>query len=46
MDFKSFPKNKKGFDNVFVVIDKLSKQAILIFCYKIITAKGFARLFV
>jgi hypothetical protein len=46
MDFKSAPKDKKGFDNIYVVIDRLTKQAISIPCYKEITAEGIARLFI
>jgi transposase InsO family protein len=46
MDFKSAPKDKKGFDNIYVVIDRLIKQAISIPCYKEITAEGMARLFI
>jgi hypothetical protein len=45
MDFRSFPKAKNGYDNVFVVVDRLSKQGVLIPCFKIITAKEIAGLF-
>jgi hypothetical protein len=34
MDFKSMPKDKHGYDSVFVVIDRLSKQAISTPCHK------------
>jgi transposase InsO family protein len=46
MDFKSAPKDKKGFDNIYIVIDRLTKQAISIPCHKEITAEGMARLFI
>ncbi|MGH6649449.1 DDE-type integrase/transposase/recombinase [Aquabacterium sp.] len=46
MDFKSAPKDKKGFDNIYVVIDRLSKQAVSIPCHKEVTAEGMARLFI
>jgi hypothetical protein len=46
MDFKSFPKDAHGYDMVFVVIDRLSKQAISIPCFKTVTAKEMARLYV
>ena len=42
MDFKLMPKDKAGYDNVFVVIDCLSKQAVSIPCHKTITAKEMA----
>jgi transposase InsO family protein len=46
MDFKSAPKDKNGFDNIYVVIDRLSKQAVSIPCHKEVTAEGMARLFI
>src|SRR5208282_1753950 len=46
MDFCSFPRDKSGYDNVFVVVDRLSKQAISIPCYKTATAKDMARLYI
>lgn len=46
MDFKSAPKDKHGFDNIYVVIDRLSKQAVSIPCHKEVTAEGMARLFI
>ena len=42
IDFKSMPKDKHGFDMVFVVIDRLSKQAISEPCHKTITAEEMA----
>ena len=46
MDFKSMPKEKHGYDKVFVVIDRLSKQAVLTPCYKTTTAEDMARIFI
>jgi len=45
MDYKSCPKDQYGYDNVFVVVDRLSKQAISVPCYKTTDSKGMARLF-
>ena len=39
MDFKSFPKDKKGYDSAYVVIDRLGKRVYSIPYYKIITIK-------
>lgn len=46
MDFQSFPPDTHGYDTVFVVIDRLSKQAFSIPCLKTITAKDMARLYI
>jgi hypothetical protein len=46
MDYCSFPKNKSGHNNIFVVIDRLSKQAISIPYYKTATAEDMARLYI
>jgi len=46
MDFKSFPKDKKGYDAVYVVIDRLGKRAYSIPCHKTTTAKDMAQLFI
>jgi transposase InsO family protein len=46
MDFKSFPKDKHGYDTAYVVVDRLSKQSISIPCYKTTIAKDMARLYV
>jgi hypothetical protein len=45
MDFRSFPKAKNGYDNVFVVVDRLSKWGVSIPCFKTTTAKEMAGLF-
>jgi hypothetical protein len=45
MDYCSFNKDKHGFDNVLVIIDRLSKQAITIPCHKTIDAREQAKLY-
>ena len=46
MDFQSFPTDTHSYDTVFVVIDRLSKQAFSIPCFKTTTAKDMARLYI
>jgi hypothetical protein len=46
MDYRSFPKDKHGYDSVLVVIDQLSKQAVLMPCYKTTSAREMAQLFI
>lgn len=46
IDFCSLPKDKYGFDNVIVIVDRFSKRTISISCHKTITAAQAARLFV
>jgi len=46
MDFRTFPRDKHGYDAVFVVVDRLSKRPISIPCHKTTDARGMARLFV
>jgi hypothetical protein len=46
MDFKSMLKDKDGYDIVYVVVDRISKQAISIACYKTVTAKQMARMYI
>ena len=46
IDFKSMPKDKAGYDTVYVVVDRLSKQAISVPCYKTVIAKDMARLYI
>lgn len=46
MDFRSFPKDRHGYDAVFVVVDRLSKRPISIPCQKETKAKQMARLFI
>jgi transposase InsO family protein len=46
MDFKSMPKDRHGYDSIFVVIDRLSKEAISVPCHKTTTAEDMARMFI
>ena len=45
MDFKSFPPNKQGYNNIIVFINRLSKEAVLIPCTKEAIAKDLAEMF-
>ena len=40
------PKDKDGFDYIFIVIDRLSKQAISEPCFATTNAEDIARLFI
>ena len=46
MDFKEFPKDKHGYDCLFVIIDRLGKDSISIPCHKTIDSRGMAKLFI
>jgi hypothetical protein len=46
IDFKSIAVDKYGFDAVFVVIDRLSKQLIFTPCHKTATAEDMACMFI
>jgi hypothetical protein len=46
MDFKSCPRDVHGYDAVFVVMDRLSQQAISIPCFKTTTARDTAVLYI
>ena len=46
MDYKSMAKDKDRYNEVFVVIDRLSKQAVSIPCYNIVNAEEIARLYI
>lgn len=46
MDYCSFNKDKYGYDNVFVIIDRFSKQAISIPCKKAIDSITAAKLYI
>lgn len=46
MDYKEFPKDKHGYDNILVFIDRLSKASVTIPCHKEIDARGMATLFI
>jgi predicted aspartyl protease len=45
IDFKSMPPDKKGFDNVMVVVDRLGKRCFSLPCHKTVTAEGTADLY-
>lgn len=45
VDFKSFPTSKNGYDMIVVFVDRLSKRAVSIPCYKTVTAKDLATIF-
>ena len=40
------PKDKYGYDNVFVVVDRLSKQAISTPCHKQVTTEDIAKMYI
>jgi hypothetical protein len=44
-DFKSFPKDKQGYNNVFVVVDRLGKRAFSLPCKKEVSAVIAAKLY-
>jgi transposase InsO family protein len=46
MDFMTYPKDQKGYDTVFVIVDRLSKIPISIPCYKDVDARQMAELWV
>lgn len=46
VDFCSFPPDKKGYDNVLVFVDRLSKQAISVPCMKDVDSRELARLYI
>ena len=46
MDFKSFPKDKTGYDSILVFVDRLGKRPISIPCYKTATAHDLAKMFI
>jgi len=46
MDFKSFPKDAHGHNAAFVVVDWLCKQSVSLPCFKTMTAKDIARLYI
>ena len=46
MDFRSFPKDRRGHDAAFVVVDRLSKRPISVPCHKTTSATEMAELFI
>ena len=45
MDFKSFPVDKEGYDYLFVVMNRLSKQVVSVPYHKTVNARDLAELF-
>ncbi|QSZ30763.1 hypothetical protein DSL72_000321 [Monilinia vaccinii-corymbosi] len=45
MDYCSFNKHKHGYDNVLIIVDRLTKQAIFIPCHKEVDSCEQARLY-
>jgi hypothetical protein len=45
-NFKSFPKDKHGYDMIYIVINKFNKQSVCTPCYKNVTAKNMARIYI
>ncbi|KAI9034717.1 integrase catalytic domain-containing protein, partial [Aspergillus affinis] len=45
MDFRSCPKDKRGFDEACVIVDRLTKRVISIPCHKNVSAVDMAQLF-
>lgn len=46
MDFCSLPKDKKGFNCIFVIVDRFSKRYISLPCHKTTGAEDMAKLFI
>jgi len=46
IDFKSFPRNKNGYNIILIVINRLNKQAFSLFYFKTTNAKGIAELYI
>ncbi len=46
MDFNSFNRDKHGYNNVLVIMDRLSKESISIPCHKTTTTEEMAFLFI
>jgi hypothetical protein len=46
MDFKSFPRDKNGYNIILVVVNRLSKQAFSLPYFKTTNVKGIAELYI
>jgi transposase InsO family protein len=46
MDFHYLPKDKHGYDCVYVVVDRFGKRVISVPCYRTVTARDLARMFI
>jgi hypothetical protein len=45
MDFKSFNKDRYGYDAILVIVDRLGKRSFSLFTHKICTAANLAELY-
>ena len=45
MDYKSQPRDKHGFNNIFMIVDCLSKQSICTPCHKTVTAEDMTKMY-
>ena len=45
MDYKSQPRDKHEFDNIFIVVNCLSKQSICTLCHKTVTAEDMTKMY-
>jgi hypothetical protein len=46
MDFKDITKNKNRFDAMLVIVDRLSKQVVIIPCFQTIISYDLASIFI
>lgn len=46
MDFCSLPKDKQGYDAIFMIVDQFSKHHISMPCFKSTKAPDMAQLFI
>jgi hypothetical protein len=46
MDFKDIPKDKDGFDIMLIIVDRLSKQAVIISCFQTAISRDLASIFI
>jgi hypothetical protein len=46
MDFKDITKNKSRFDAMLVIVDRLSKQVVIIPCFQTIISYDLASIFI
>jgi hypothetical protein len=46
MDYCLFPKDKHGYNNILVIVNRLSKQVVLLLCYKTTSVREMAQLFI
>jgi hypothetical protein len=46
MDFKSFLKDRNGYNTILVIVDRLNKKLIFLSCYKTTIARDLAWIFI